>query len=58
MRGRLRRTTPSISPRPKRSPFFETPLGDAVAHERGGVAPAGLMPIQQPITQERNDVIQ
>src|SRR3954467_13914936 len=23
-----------------------------------GVAPAGLMPIQQPITQERNDVIQ
>ena len=29
------------------------PLGDLA-----GVAPAGLMPIQQPITQERSDVIQ
>ena len=51
-------TIPSILPVPKLSPSLDTRFATPYAINEAGVAPPGVIPIQQPIKQLRNEVAQ
>ena len=51
-------TIPSILPVPNLSPSLDTRLATPYAIKDAGVAPPGVIPIQQPIKQLRNEVAQ